>query len=133
MTDGTTNLETRVAELEQRVDELERLIQEGKIDEEVTRMEDLVHEVDPSTHAERALVIGYYLERHQGRENFTRADIEEGYRTCRLPKPANMSDVLSSLESKEWATPDGKDGQSKLRRLTRAGINKIQEELEYDA
>ncbi|WP_135665199.1 hypothetical protein [Halorhabdus rudnickae] len=122
-------LETRVEELESRVNELEQLIHDGQGTDEVTGLREFVNQINPSTHVERALAIGYYLEQYQGQENFTRADLEEEYRTCRVQKPANMSDVLANLREKEWAMPDGEKGQSKPHRLTADGLTQIEEGL----
>lgn len=122
-----SNLETRVEELESRVSELEQLIHDGKAGGKITGMREFVKEFAPSTHTERALAIAYYLEQKQGQDNFTSKDIEQGYRTCREQKPANMSDVLAGLEDNSWAMDDGKDGQTRLRRLTAKGLSVIEE------
>lgn len=121
----TTDLEVRIEELESRVGELEQLIHNGQASDDVTGMREFVNDVNPETHTERALSIAYYLDQYQGQENFTSKDIEEGYRTCRVQKPANMSDVLADLEAQESAMDDGKDGQTRLRRLTEDGLTKI--------
>lgn len=121
----TTDLEVRIEELESRVGELEQLIHNGQASDDVTGMREFVNDVNPETHTERALAIAYYLDQYQGQENFTSKDIEEGYRTCRVQKPANMSDVLADLEAQESAMDDGKDGQTRLRRLTEDGLTKI--------
>lgn len=125
-------LENRIDKLESRLSEIEQLIHDGKASEQVTGIREFIEKIDPTTHVERALAIAYYLEQHQGRENFCKADIEEGYRTCRIQKPANMSDVIASLEEKGWAMDDGKDGQSRLRRLTTEGLAEIEGEGKND-
>lgn len=124
------DLEQRVTELESRLGELEQLVHDGQAGDDVTGMREFVEKTAPDTHAERALAIAYYLDQYQGQENFTRADIEAGYRTCRIQKPANMSDTLSKLEDREWTMDDGKDGQARLRRLTSEGLNQIEEVLD---
>jgi len=129
----TEDIETRIAELESRVGELEQLIHDGQAGDDITGMREFVEKFGPDTHVERALAIACYLEQYQSQENFTRADIEDGYRTCRAQKPANMSDVINNLEDKEWAMKDGKDGQSKLRRLTGSGLAKVEEVIDDGA
>lgn len=129
------NLEERVTELESRIDELEQLIHDGGATDDVTGMREFVQQIDPGPHTERALAIAYYLEQYQGQENFSSHDIEEGYRTCRVQKPANMSDTVGVLEEKGWAMDDGKqdDGQTRLRRLTGDGLDEIEGVLEDGA
>jgi len=122
----TPDLEDRVEELETRITKLEKVVHDGRAGDDVTGMREFVEKIEPSSHPERALAIGYYLDQFEGYENFTRADIEDGYRTCRVQKPANMSDVLGSLRDKGWTMDDGKDGQSQLHRLTNDGISEIE-------
>jgi hypothetical protein len=129
----TADVEARIEELESRISELEQLIHDGQADGDVTGMREFVEEFDPDSHPERALAIAYYLDHHQGHENFTSKDIEDGYRTCRVQKPANMSDVLAALEEKEWAMDDGKDGQTRLRRLTKDGLAEVNEVIDDGA
>jgi hypothetical protein len=129
----TADLEARIDDLESRLNELEQVIHDGNAGDDVTGMREFVARTEPDTHAERALAIAYYLDQYQGHKNFTRADLEEGYRTCREQKPANMSDVIGDLEDKGWAMDDGKDGQSKLRRLTADGLAAIEEGLDDGA
>jgi len=127
------DLAERVGDLESRISELEKLIHESQTGDGVTGIRELVQQVNPDTHAERALAIAYYLDQYQGQENFTSNDIEEGYRTCRVQKPANMSDTIATLEDKGWAMNDGKDGQTRLRRLTGDGLDTVDDLLGDEA
>lgn len=126
-------LEARIDDLEARVGDLEQLVHDGAAGDDVTGMREFVDQTDPDSHPERALAIAYYLDQYQGYENFTRTDIEDGYRTCRTQKPANLSDTLAALEDKGWAMDDGKDGKSRLRRLTGDGLDVIEEEIDNGA
>ena len=45
----------------------------------------------PPTDVQRTLVVGYYLETHEGMASFTRADLERGYRDAKHGLPSNMS------------------------------------------
>ena len=124
------DMAAKIESLEARVDELEQLIHDGQAGDDVTGMREFIEDFNPGTHAERALAIAYYLERYQGQDNFSSADIEDGYRTCRVQKPANMSDVIGDLEEKNWAMDDGKDGNTRLRRLTGEGIDTIEDAID---
>jgi len=120
------DLEVRIDELESRLDSLESIIHDGRASNDVTGMREFVEQQSPGSHVERALAIAYYLDQFEGKENFTSGDINEGYRTCRVQKPANISDVLSGLEDREWVMDDGKDGNTKLRRLTAEALDEIE-------
>ncbi|MBX0287959.1 hypothetical protein EGH22_16625 [Halomicroarcula sp. F28] len=124
------DMAAKIESLEARVDELEQLIHDGQASDDVTGMREFVEDFGPDTHAERALAIAYYLEQYQNHENFSSADIEDGYRTCRVQKPANMSDVLGDLEDKEWAMSDGKEGNTRFRRLTIEGLNTVEKAID---
>lgn len=126
-TDRISNLETRLQEVESRVETVERRIEQGDVAEETSGLHEFVQRFDPETHTERALAIAYHLDRHQGRDNFTVADITDGYRTIRTQKPANVSDVLSQVEGKGWIMDDGKEGRTRLWRLTNDGLAEVEE------
>lgn len=124
------DLEERVTELESRLSKLEKIINDGEEIKNPIGMREFVQKVDPDTHTERALAIAYYLDQYQGQESFSSGDIEAGYRTCRVKKPANISDTVSNLVDNNWAMDDGNEGRTRLRRLTNDGLNKIEEVLE---
>lgn len=134
MSESEPNLRKELDELKERVSALEAKIED---DPEVTRdamdISTFVQDFDPDTHSERAAAIAFYLEKYEGQEKFTRKDIEEEYKRCRMNLPANMSDVLSSCESKGWMMRDGKDGQANVRTLTRNGLTMVQEVIENES
>ena len=127
MSDTVEALREQVQALEERVATLEARIESGDRPTRETDLRALVEQFDPSTHVERAVVIGYHLETHQGRENFTIEDIEEGYRTCKMQKPSNTSDVLANAEQRGWAMRDGKEDHYQLWVVTREGEQIVEE------
>ena len=100
------DLEARIVELETRLNSLEGIVHDGRASDDVTGMREFVEQQSPNSHVERALAIAYYLDQFEGQENFTSGDIKAGYRTCRVQKPANMSDVLAGLEDQGWVMDD---------------------------
>jgi hypothetical protein len=121
MSEDISELRAEVEELRERVAALEsRFDTEGTPDETLT-LRSFYDDVDPSTHTERVVTIGYYLDHHQGESNFTIEDIEDGYRSCKVQPPANMSDSLAGAEEKGWLMRDGKDEHYQLWMLTRDG------------
>ncbi|WP_276259902.1 hypothetical protein [Haloglomus litoreum] len=119
--DEIENLKKRVAALEAKLEENPGAANEA------TDMQSFIREFDPSTHKERAAGIAYYLEEYENQDRFTTGDIEEGYRTCRMNLPANMSDVLNACEENGWVMRDGKEGQSTVRKLTMDGLDMVEE------
>lgn len=128
------HLREEVEDLKERVSRLEERLESGEgAPDDVVGLRDFVSDFDPNTHTERALMIGYHLDQHQGQEKFTSDDIKDGYRTAREPLPANMSDVLAKCEDQDWMMRDGEDGQTQLRMVTRDGLSHVEEVMEDGA
>lgn len=127
------DVEQEIAELKDRVSRIESLLEdEPERAEETKNLAEFMDEKNPSTHNERAIVIGYYREQYEGQESFTVNDIETGYQTARISLPSNMSDVLAKCEAKEWVMRVGKSGQTQQRQLTRDGISHVEDILGTD-
>jgi cell division septum initiation protein DivIVA len=129
MSNEIETLQERVQQLEERVKTLEQKFQSGE-PIGASDLRSFVEDVEPTTHVERAIAIGYYLEKSQGFNNFTIEDIEEGYRECKIQKPANPSDVLANAEGRGWMMRDGKEDHYQLWVLTRDGENTIEEMID---
>jgi hypothetical protein len=127
MDDDVEALQERVQQLEERVATIEERFESGDVPDERADLRTFVEQVDPSTHVERVVTIGYHLEIQQSRENFTLEDIENGYRTCKIQKPANTSDALANAEERGWLMRDGKDEHYQLWMLTREGEQHVKE------
>lgn len=121
--DEIEDLNKRISSLEAKLDEQPEVV------EDVLDIRSFVAEIDPGTHAERALAIGFYLEEYESQSEFTSGDIVEGYGDARLQEPANMSDVLGDCEDKGWMRRTGKSGQAQLRQLTQQGFEAVEEVL----
>lgn len=118
------SLESRVARLETLADDdPDSLAPEADL-------RSLSESFDPSTHPERALVIGYYLEEVEGQDGFTTPDIRDGFRDCRMNLPANMSDVLGACDERDWFVSYEEEGQTQLRHITPEGIEYVEEVLQ---
>lgn len=117
-----TDLEQRVADLESRVAELEDIVHGGQVIPNESDLEAFIKQIDPGTHVERATAIGYYFT-HETPDGapFTVGDIKEGYEQCRIPKPANLSDVLAGAEDRDWMVRAGTKGQKQLWQVSQKG------------
>jgi len=122
---STADLEAEVDDLRERVERLEHLVDDDpeRVDD-VPTLSTFVTEAEPSTHAERALLIAYYLEQYEGQDTFTTNAIEDGYIEARMKPPVNLSDTLADCGEKGWVLEAGTEdgGQSRLRRLTNDGM-----------
>lgn len=121
----SADLEKRVEELEERVGELEDLVS-GTVVSTDSDLEAFLDRVQPGTHVERATAIGFHLMHEKGEDPFTSTDVEEAYEDSRIPKPANMSDVLNKAKRRGWVMNAGTRGQTKLWRVTKDGDEAVQ-------
>lgn len=127
-------LRQEVEELKERVNALEAMIEDDSA--AISRSMDLptfVHEFNPSNHPERIAAIAYYREAYEGEDTFTTADIRKGYERARLQKPSNISDSIGGAESKGWVQRTGNDGNTTVRRLTKKGMDMVEEVMDDGA
>lgn len=127
MSDDTESLQERVQELEERMSTIEARFESGDVPDETVDLRSFIENVNPSTHVERVVAIGYHLENQQGYENFTVEDIEEGYRACKIQKPANPSGSLANAEEHGWLMRDGENDRYQLWMVTREGEQFVEE------
>lgn len=122
----SAELERKVEELEARVSELEDKVSGGEVMAPESDVCEFLRMVDPATHVERATAIGYHLLHHEGRVPFTIDDVAEAYDECRLPRPANLSDVLAGAEDRDWLIRRGSKGQNTLWSVSQEGDDAVE-------
>lgn len=122
----SAELERKVEELEARVSELEEKVSGGEVMAPESDVCEFLQMVDPMTHVERATAIGYHFLHNEGRVPFTIGDVAEAYDECRLPRPANLSDVLAGAEEKDWLIRRGTKGQKTLWSVSQEGDNAVE-------
>lgn len=122
-----SDIEDRLTELESRVSQLEGELNRNEHQVSKTDLRSFVEESDPTTHKERAVVIGYFIENSRGQSKFTKEEISEGYQECKIPEPANMSDVLANAEESGLLMRSGKDGRLQNWILTADGEQFVSE------
>lgn len=128
--DYNSEIWNEIQSLNDRVSRLEsKLDSDLEIETDVQDLTQFLEDIDPDTHNERAVAIGFYLEQIEGKDSFSRSDIMKGYQNARVPLPANMSDVLANCEKKNWMMQVGSDGQAKLRQLGQEGIELVKDEV----
>lgn len=126
----TEELEKRVKELENRVRKLER---QGA--EEIHRqsggtpvaLAEFKQDFKTDTYADKATVVGRYLEKHDGMEGYTVEDLKDGFKKCKWKNPANMSDVVSKAARKGLFMEIGEQDGKKKWMLTETGEEHVED------
>lgn len=132
MSEEIEELRERLNEHEERISSLESLIEdEGPeaVREKPLSLPEFKQDYSPSIHREKAVMIGYFLEKHRGKENFLVSDTKDGFKKCKYKLPANLSDVLSDASKQGHLMEVGEEGGKKLWMLTETGENFVEEEL----
>lgn len=131
MSDSETvqDLREQIENIEERLTALEERFEADETPREGHDLQALVKEYEPSTHVERALVIGYHLEQ-MGNENFSINEIQHGYRDAKLKEPANMSDVLGRAGEQGMMRRDGEENGLQMWILTLEGEQMVEEGIE---
>ena len=81
---------------------------------------------------DRAVMLGYYIEKHQQTDRFTTSELQESGRAAKDPF-GNISDVVAKLVARGLMMTDGdKDGQ-RAYSLTASGEAYVDEILRTDA
>lgn len=89
---------------------------------------EFLHSKSPTNDVQKALALGYYLEKYRGSGSFNVKDLSGGFREAREPVPTNMNDkVNKNIKSGHFMEAEGeKDGQ-KAWVLTNSGEVHVEE------
>lgn len=82
-----------------------------------TSVREFMTETNPRSDVQRALVIGYYLEKKTGIAEFTVRDVEEGFRQAKETVPSNLADKLFK-NAKAGLIMEGKDKREGMKTWT---------------
>lgn len=111
----TQTIEGRLAALEQRVSLLEKLSvantpeahQQTRGSKQLS-IKEFINQKKPRSGRELTLTVGYFLEHHEGNAPFSVQDLEQGFRSGKVPPPKNINDMVNKniragffMESKE--------------------------------
>ena len=121
-----TELEDRIESLETRVRELESRLDAGE-EAKAESLKDFVKEVDPESHDEVALAIGYYFENIEKSQGFTASDIRDGYKRAKRQPYSNVSMLLGRMKDKGYVMVSNSDSNKNNYTLTLKGEEKIEE------
>jgi hypothetical protein len=118
----------RLAQLEARISSIEKQLagHADGIPQKPLAVAELVRTTKVQTDVDKALVIGYSMEKYAGLPNFTVSELVEQFRAAREPPPSNANQTVSNNVhlGLMMAWPEKRDGQ-KCWGLTTSGENKV--------
>jgi hypothetical protein len=80
---------------EKRLSELETLLRaKPKVGGKAVAIKEFILAKRPKNDVQRALAIGYYLEKYQGLSSFNVRDLEDGFRAAKEKVPQNVPDKV---------------------------------------
>lgn len=91
-------VERKLQEHESRIRALEGAGIEQQAKTETKRglsIKEFILSKEPTSEPQKVLTMGYFLEKHTGKAEFTSEDIEEAYRQAREPLPINLSETIA--------------------------------------
>lgn len=93
-------------------------------------IKEFILSIKPKNEVQKTLVIGYYLEKHQGFSSFNSKDLEEGFRFAKEPVPKNINLAVIGNVSKGHMMED-KERKEKMKAwcLTNTGEEYVNNEL----
>ncbi|MFX0210116.1 MAG: hypothetical protein ACFFDT_29310 [Candidatus Hodarchaeota archaeon] len=95
MSEEVGKIEKKLEEHEERISRLERLFQTKlEVIKKKTSIKEFILQKRPKGDVQKALVIGYYLEKYQDFSGFSAKDVEQGFRDAREKIPANVGDKI---------------------------------------
>jgi hypothetical protein len=68
---------------------------------------ELLRVKDPATNSQRIATFAYYRERHEGKDRFSRSDLEHYFALAKLPKPGNYDRDFTGAVREGWIHEDG--------------------------
>lgn len=98
-------------------------------DERATSPQELLRAVGASSAAEKAVVLGYWLELLKGESSFSGTTLREVFDLAREPLPKNPSDMVAKLERSGRLMRVDKVAGTQYYRLTRTAVEQIETKL----
>ena len=117
-----------------RLSKLESLIQtKPETTKKKTSIKEFLLSKKPSSDVEKALAIGYYLEKYENFSSFTAKDLEEGFRDAKEPIPPNIWDKIQ-LNVKKGHMMEKKEKKANLKswNLTNSGEKHVENDFESE-
>jgi len=115
--------------------ELDRVGAEGAVAPPLRQRPPAVREIAPQEVirrsgrgklTEKAVVLGFWLETHAGKESFSSGDLKAAFETAREKAPKNASDIVAALEETGRLMRAAKVGGAQHYRLTGTALQEVE-------
>lgn len=127
MGDDIEELRKTVQDHTERIQKLEETVNSTvALDKQLSMSEFVNNEVDPDTHTEKIVAIGYYLEAYENQDSFTKDDLQNAYQKCGLTKTKNFSARAARAVSKGWLDIVDEGGPRHWQ-VTKTGAETVEE------
>jgi hypothetical protein len=113
MAEEIANIRKVLEEHEERISKLEKIFEtKPEVSEKRISIKEFILQKQPKNDIQRALAIGYYLEKLEGFSSFTFRDLAEGFREAREKVPPNVADKIQKNVAKGYMmeASEEKDG-----------------------
>jgi len=113
MVEEIAKIRKLLEEHEERISRLEKIFKtKPEVSEKRISIKEFILQKQPNDDIQRALTIGYYLEKLGGFLSFTFRDLEEGFREARERVPPNVADKIQKNIAKGYMmeASEEKDG-----------------------
>jgi len=119
---------------EKRLSELETLLQaKPEVGRKEVAIKELILAKKPKNDVQKALAIGYYLEKYQGLSCFNVRDLEDGFRGAKEKVPQNVSDkVQINVRKGHMMETKGKKNDLKAYVLTNSGEKFVENDFKKE-
>jgi hypothetical protein len=91
--------------------------------------QELIRQSNASSFAEKAIVLGYWLEQYQQKPTFSSADLRAAFEQAREQSAKNPSDLVAKLESTARLMKAEKVGGVQHYRLTSTAIDEVEAKI----
>lgn len=127
-------IKKQVEDHEKRLSELETLLQaKPEVGRKEVAIKELILAKKPKNDVQKALAIGYYLEKYQGLSCFNVRDLEDGFRAAKEKVPQNMSDkVQINVRKGHMMETKGKKNDLKAYVLTNTGEKYVENDFKKE-
>ena len=95
--------------------------------EEHISLPELIAKINPSTYADTAIIVSYYLFTYEEIIGFNIDHIKDGFNNVRAVKPKNMTDTLNQLIKRGFLRSSSEVDGKKGFEITKTGIQHIEE------
>lgn len=123
MSEEVGKIKKKLEEHEERISRLERLFQtKPEVIKKKISIKEFILQKRPKSDVQKALVIGYYLEKYQDFSSFNVKDVEQGFREAREKIPTNVGDKIQKNIAKGHMMEAGEEKEEmKAYFLTSSG------------